>query len=111
MKRIKNDNTIFFDVDETLVTHKAKFGVDALEIPIHGVVDKVYPLEKHINLLKKSKNRGVTVFVWSQAGWEWASAVVKALKLEKYVSHVLTKPHIFVDDLEVTQWSNRVFIE
>lgn len=61
--------------------------------------ERLKPHKKHIEQLKLHKLRGHTVIVWSAGGWEWAEAVVRALKLEQYVDLVIEKPMWFYDDL------------
>ena len=112
----------FFDVDDTLV----KWGSCPPEeiftaIPITCPVGKVYdedgneteslkwteylrPHKKHIEQLKQHKLRGHTIIVWSQGGWEWANAVVKALELEKYVDLVMEKPCWIYDDIPASEF-------
>lgn len=91
----------FFDVDDTLVMWGyAGLPVDgAIEIECRGIKQYVTPHKKHIEQLKAHRARGHTIIVWSQGGWEWAAAVVKALNLEKFVDLVIEKPQWAYDDL------------
>lgn len=111
-------NTVFFDVDDTLVAWNAtpeqlqEHGVE-FECPgsMHDIDNDgnpVYcppwkalllPHRKHIEQLKKHKMRGHTIVVWSAGGFDWAAAVVKTLGLESYVDLVISKPVWFYDDL------------
>lgn len=108
----------FFDVDDTLVMWNATpeeleaRGVD-FECPGALVTidedgtesfapawkQRLLPHRYHIEQLIKHKQRGHTIIVWSAGGYDWAAAVVKALKLENYVDLVISKPTWFYDDL------------
>lgn len=110
--------TTFVDVDDTLVMWNAtpeqleKDGVD-FECPgsMHDIDNdgnpewspswtaRLLPHKKHIEQIKKHKMRGHTIIVWSQGGFDWAAAVVKALKLEDFVDLVISKPTWMYDDL------------
>lgn len=125
MKVLKNTNTVWFDVDDTLV----KWGSCPEEerqylIPITCPVGKVFdeegnesespswteylrPHRKHIEQLKRHKLRGHKVIVWSQGGGEWAEAVVKALQLEQYVDLVTSKPTWVYDDLPCQEYMGK----
>lgn len=108
---LDSSNTIFIDVDDTLVmwgdhNHKGKTS-RLIRIPDpHLVGENVYllPHTTHINILKRNHAQGRTVIVWSAAGHEWAQAVVKALDLEKFVSLILGKPILYVDDRPMESW-------
>jgi len=115
MKVFKTDQMVPYDCDDTLVM----WGLEdkSKNIPIEdpyikGLINYLTPNEKHIELLKKHKARGMTIIVWSAGGVEWAEAVVKALKLQDYVDAVFSKPSRYVDDLPCTEWmGNRVYIK
>lgn len=62
------------------------------------------PHQANINFLIKMWKLGYEVIVWSKTGKSWASAVTKALGIEQYVDHCLTKPDFYMDDLEVDHW-------
>lgn len=114
MKVYNTNQLAMYDVDDTLVMHELhndkSIGIPDPYIP--GMTNFLTPNEKHITLLKKHKARGFTVVVWSQQGFEWAEAVVKALKLEEYVDAVFTKPSVYVDDLDVNAWfGQRVYLK
>lgn len=115
---MKCQQTVFCDVDDTLVMWNAtpdqleKRGI-TIECPIstyyneegeqktiEGWTQRLLPHRKHIDQLIKHKLRGHTVIVWSAGGYDWAEAVVKALKLEKIVDLVISKPIWTYDDLQ-----------
>lgn len=103
MKIIKNEMNIYFDVDDTLVIWgKAKPGekVIAITDPYDGSQHYLRPHAGHIKVLRDRKTRGATIHVWSASGWQWAETVVRALGLEEHVDFVLSKPTMYVDDLE-----------
>jgi len=106
MKVYKNELTVSVDCDDTLVMwldNPYQPGEGKIEIRDHG--DKeiplkfLYPHKRHIALLKRYKQRGFTVTVWSNNGWQWAEAVVTALGIENYVDKVESKPIKIIDDL------------
>ncbi len=59
----------------------------------------ILPHRYHIEQLIKHKMRGHTIIVWSAGGYDWAAAVIKALKLETHVDLVISKPIWVYDDL------------
>lgn len=133
MITIPSNNSVWFDVDDTLVLwsptpeEKEKYGIDVNcpgskilnkdgtvdEAP--GWVERLVPHFTHVEQIKKHKARGHTVIVWSAGGWEWARAAVMALGLERYVDLVISKPEWVVDDLPVekfmpkSQYAKNVF--
>lgn len=118
MKVIKNETTILFDIDETLIFHKewhpgkADVPVDRIAVYDHRIQRtlEVKLNEENIALLKQSKARGRCVIVWSNAGYEWATIVIKKLGLTDHVDYVLTKPGCYVDDLDANQFMHRVYL-
>lgn len=109
MQVFKNEMTISFDVDDTLVMwegniYKPEEGRVAIPDPYDNNDPKyLIPHTRHINFLKKSFKRGYQVTVWSAGGWAWAESVVKTLGLEEFVAKVETKPIKLVDDLPVSE--------
>lgn len=97
------DQHIFCDVDNTLILY-IKDSKEQIQIKDHhDIIIDVVPHKQHIELLKKlSKNN--TIIVWSYAGKEWADIVVKELHLNKFIDYTLDKPHIYIDDLNATEW-------
>lgn len=115
MKVIENENVVCFDCDDTLVLWFSgcdpKDKVNIL-CPYSKTIDSLKPHKRHIDLLKKYKGRGMTVIVWSAAGYQWAEAVVKALELEDYVDFVQTKPSKYVDDMTAEHvLGSRIYLE
>jgi predicted phosphatase len=106
MRVIENEINVYLDVDDTLVMWgKIKRGQRALHVtdPYDGTQHTLRPHIGHIKVLKDRKARGATIHVWSASGWQWALAVVKALKLEGYVDYVQSKPTMYVDDLQAEE--------
>lgn len=96
-------HTAFFDVDDTLIKWINNTDPDAeTAIPIEDVL--VRPIQSHVEALKKHKERGDTVIVWTQGGEDWAKKVVSALGLEDYVDYCLSKPTVYYDDLHCDVW-------
>ncbi len=115
---LESSNTVFFDVDETLILwdtkeRKGRKDFILVEDPhLNGMKVKVYPHYAHGNILRRNYHQGRIVVVWSAAGHLWAKAIVKALKLEKYVSLVMEKPVQYVDDVPMEFWKpKRIYLE
>lgn len=107
MQVIRNDQSVAFDVDETLV-HKIPSTMDPQQIQqMFGTVqigdERRIINEANVKLLKDYHNRGYTVVVWSAAGYAWATNVVRALGLEDQVSFCMSKFDKHVDDLPPDQ--------
>lgn len=101
MKIIKGDKIAYFDVDDTLVHWGIKEGSPEVWVS-YGLFKESYRMtviSENVEAIKLHKSRNHTVVVWSAGGYEWAAAVVKALKLEKYVDLVICKPVWYYDDL------------
>lgn len=118
---VRSDNIIYFDVDETLVlwdvdTYSVFKGDDdiiRISDPYleEGCYTTVIPHKRNIDLLKRNHGQGRTIVVWSAAGYAWAENVVKALDLEKYVSLIIAKPSVYVDDKPMEDWKlNRIYL-
>lgn len=108
MKVNKNENVILVDVDDTLLTLNNIDKKNAIKLK-HGKFSMLaMPLTKNIELLKQMKFRGFHIRVHSQGGHRWAKYVVKALKLEKYVDDVESKPKWYIDDLAWDKFCHRI---
>lgn len=106
MKVYENDIVIMCDCDDTLVMwNTTDMREDDFYIEPVGWGEKVKlrPHRKHIELIKQFAARGQMVVVWSAGGFAWAKQVVEVLKLEKYVTVVMSKPKWFVDDLQAKE--------
>ncbi len=119
--------TIYFDVDETLImwegddvtqayfdnekitgTMAPPWGSDIIYIDKISYKKHVY----HINRLIHHSITGDKVIVWSAGGEKWAKRVVRALKIEKYVNVILSKPDFYYDDVELKDFkSGRMYFD
>ncbi len=107
MHILNSDKIVFCDVDDTLIGwSKPEKGPDEFWVTTtcHGMVEHHWVIKENLEALKKHKGRGHLIVVWSQGGWEWAEAVVKALKIEHLVDLVCSKPEWIYDDLEASVW-------
>lgn len=115
MKTLEMNNPVYFDCDGTLIRDalpNERVCVTLIQHPYRGnaPVGKV-KMNANINLLKDMNERGRTVVVWSQAGWLWADAVIRALELQNFVHYVLEKPIAYVDDLHASEFmTQRIFL-
>ena len=107
MISIRNDMVVTFDVDDTLFFWNStpeqleKDGIPVKWVDSLGYLQEtlLVPHSVHVQQLKKHKERGHLILVWSAGGSLWAEAAVKALGLEKYVDYTLCKSHWAYDDL------------
>lgn len=112
----KNENINPFDVDGTLVIHQEPSTIPPEEaLQVYDAVTKKFITVRinrpMVRLLIEAKARGFYIRVWSRGGWRWATDVIKALDLVKYVDMVESKPLIYFDDVSITEWlKDRVFI-
>ncbi len=109
-----NESIYPFDVDQTLVSER-RSSPQPGDIKIFNPYTRefvyVKPHAGHINLLKEMKGRGRFIRVHSAAGVRWAEAVVKALKIKKWVDDCETKPLGYIDDQPVSKWlRNRIYL-
>lgn len=115
MKVIASEQLICVDVDDTLIKWaKAKKSdtVVAFTDPYDGSQHYVSVHKPHVKILKDRKRRGATIVVWSQSGYKWAEAVVKALQLESYVDFVASKPIAIIDDKPASDWlAERIYLD
>lgn len=115
MNYIEEEQVLGCDVDDTLVLwRKPEFGEETVTITDpYDNRDVILVIHKpHVKLLKDRKARGCAILVWSQAGPQWARAVVNALGLQNLNPLVMAKPFAIVDDLPATAWLNeRIYIK
>jgi len=100
MEIVKRDITVYFDCDETLVfVDSIPLGTTQVWVQIPSFPGKFCGIHnKHVQRLKDHKMWGNGVVVWSRSGYEWATAVVKALQIEDFVDIILSKPQSYYDD-------------
>lgn len=118
-KVIKNENIVFVDCDDTLILHTNAFDMSCnlrdrvnVKDPL-GEADII--VEVHapmVRLLKEEFHRGSHIIVWSRGGYQWASNIVDALKLNKYVHQIMSKPIAYFDDKDISEWLKyRVYLK
>lgn len=114
MKVIISEQLICVDIDDTLICHKkAKRGDKVVQFtdPYDQTQRTVVVHEPHVKILKDRKSRGATILVWSQSGYQWATAVIKALNLTPYVDYVASKPVAIIDDKPASDWlAERIYL-
>jgi predicted phosphatase len=114
MHVIKNEYTVFFDCDDTLVMHGDHGDIPTVKVR-DTVEEKFIVLgvnQPMIRLMKEEHRRGAHITVWSHGGFQWAVNVVEALELTKYVHEVRSKPLTYFDDKSVEEWMTyRVYLE
>ena len=106
MKTFKERKTVYFDVDDTLLSWAVcdKGDKDAVLINNNGhkfYKKAIYP---NIEAIREHHRAGHLVVVWSAGGAGWAEVVIKSLKLTNYVDLILTKPDYYYDDKDAIEW-------
>lgn len=109
MNVIKNENIVYFDVDDTLIK-EASNRVGSYKLDYFGKERLYTRIQEHVDLLKAYKGRGYVVNVWSGNGYLWAEQVIRTLKLQDYVDNVMTKPAKIVDDRDFNSWCQRIYL-
>lgn len=115
MQVVDNDHVVCFDVDDTLIMwlwdqdEREKHKDEMIPVGTDKYQTYVLPHKEHIELLKRYKAKNKTIIVWTQSGYSWGHAVLKALGLEDHVDFVFTKPEKYVDDLNANEWMERVY--
>lgn len=97
MNVVKNELVVGVDIDGTLI-RPCETG--SIKMPYGSKICSFEPIVEHVDLVKSWKNRGYFVIVWSHGGWEHAQHAVRALKLERFVDLIITKPSKHLDDKE-----------
>lgn len=116
MRVVKSENTVFVDVDGTLINHgqrsdRAGRRISVLD-PLTGEYLPMQAHEPNIRLLLEEKHRGSFVVVWSRGGYEWAESVLKALDITDKVDLVMSKPLAYIDDVPINEWlPYRVYLD
>jgi hypothetical protein len=88
-----------FDVDGTLILNFVdKEGSIRFRDPETNTEEVAYPHWPNINLLKKYKEEGCTIIVWSGSGGHYSHNVLVALGIRDLVDLVMDKPLEYVDD-------------
>jgi hypothetical protein len=101
------NKVVYFDVDETLILWNVKLAtelnlntifIDGIEFGVHHI---------HVKKLIQHNKNGDEVNIWSAGGTGWAKKVIKYLELESYVTHVLSKPDFYYDDIPMQKFSSK----
>jgi len=102
----KAGKTVYFDVDDTLLEWKtcSKHDENAVQVRSNGHIFWKKAIYSNISGLIDHSHAGHVVVIWSQGGVEWATCVIEALNIEKYVDVVLTKPDWIYDDKDAEHW-------
>ena len=112
---INNDDSVFCDIDETLVFWKTTDPTDTvIEVPDPYINDKpvkLVPHQRNIDLIRRKYGQGKMIIAWSAGGAIWARNVINALGLNDIVTLIMAKPTTYVDDIDVANWGlNRVYL-
>ena len=116
MKVIEADKIVFFDCDDTLVMWGHENHPDAVTFkdiydPNPDAVYALVPHQRHVKMVSTYKQHNYTVVVWSQGGWQWAKEVVRVLGLEDKVDLVMSKPDVYIDDIEASKFMQRKYFK
>lgn len=100
MKVIKYENTVYCDVDFTLLSwiDPTVNGPGKVAVPFADKTVFLTPHHYHIDLLKMYKKRGYFITVWSANGWEHSETACKVLELTDIVDVAMGKPSKYLDD-------------
>lgn len=110
---VVNSNLVTcFDVDDTLIYWDYKKSTIKMGIPndseitisLNGLKIKKHKIIEHVEELKRQKESGACIVVWSASGYEWAQAVVEALCISNYVDLIMSKPLRIYDDKNPQDW-------
>lgn len=115
MRIHKNERIIPVDIDDTLVMHQKPLSYPkqiVVEDPhFPGKFIRLGINEPMVKVLMDEKKRGAHIIAWSRSGYAWAETVLLALNLKNYVDDVYTKPLVYLDDKDVSEWlKDRVYI-
>lgn len=97
MRVISPTKSCWVDVDNTLVFSATEY--PTVKGPSIYINNREFIVHTgHVEIIKDFHARGHTIIIWSAGGSRWAEMVVRALKLDLYVSLVIDKPDWFIDD-------------
>lgn len=101
-KKIKDGAVLAYDVDDTILLWNtpADYSDAFLSVKCGDFIEVAAVNWPIVNHIKKAKQRGNSIVVWSRAGSDWAEAVVKALHLDEYVDVVMPKLSGHFDDVK-----------
>lgn len=98
---LKNEKTVFFDIDSTLVKLST---TGELSLSLYGVKGQYKVFKKNVVQITTHLARGWEVFCWSNNGPGWVKTVLKALKIDPKTVHILNKPMKIFDDEDASVW-------
>lgn len=113
MNVINFNKIICFDVDDTLIFQDCPYKIFQnadLIIHVNQIKTPIWIHQKHIEHLKKLKENGYSIWIWSQQGSEWAEYIVKELNLQNFIDIISTKPEKMFDDLSLMYWSEICYL-
>jgi hypothetical protein len=80
---------VYFDIDDTLV---------------RSVGHKRIPMPAVIAQIRRLKEEGAVLFLWSSGGAEYCRTTAVELGVEACFSGFLPKPTVYVDDQPMQEW-------
>ena len=109
---LSGSSPVFFDVDDTLIFWSTPADYEGLTVLIdeYNSFSRIHTRKRFavntamVDRLRFHAESGYHVIVWSQGGFQWAHAVVKALGLEEHVAIIMDKPTVLYDDLGYSAW-------
>jgi len=106
---IQTEMVVAVDIDNTLIRRNP---LGTIKLPYGSSIQNFEPIVEHIELVKSYSQRGFFVILWSHGGFQHAQMTMNALKLDRYVNLVMTKPSKHIDDKESVEdiVGTRVFI-
>lgn len=105
----KNENTVFFDIDLTLLLDPNGKGDDFI-YNYYGEQKAGRPHRKHVELLKAYNKRGFNIICWSNNGFAHCEEIIDKLNIKEYVYMCMSKPQKVVDDESIEKWCKTIFI-
>lgn len=111
---IDTDNSVWVDVDKTLLFHRndppegSEFDPNWTQMTgCDGKTMDVLPHWKQVEFVKTLHRQGLTVVMWSAAGKNWAWRAREFLGLQDYVDFVFTKPRFYLDDVDSSHFMGK----
>ena len=113
---IQNERIIPCDIDDTLVMTSLgspTYGKKGIKVkdPLSDSYFYLIPNTAMIRLIKEEMSRGAFIIFWSRGGYQWAANVVQALGIDTKNALIMTKPLVYFDDKDVSEWlKDRVYL-
>ena len=98
---LKNEKTVFFDIDSTLVKLST---TGDLKLSLYGIEGQYKIFKKNVVQINTHLKRKWEVFCWSNNGPAWVKTVLRALKIDTKKVHILNKPMKIFDDEDASVW-------